>query len=357
MNTSLADNSQLSEEQVIKAAQEGLGQKVLAVSKIGKGRNSKVYQITCPDGQYAAKFYFQHASDTRDRMGTEYGSFSFLWEQGLRVVPRPVALIKSQGCAFYEFICGSSMAGDKTKADVDAAADFLETLARLSAKAQSGEFAAASAACFSFNDCVQNIQGRLDRIQIQQGAGEYDLLHRYLREEFIPLFKTVSAWSLAHLQEQGITGDQIIPRTYQTLSPSDFGFHNALRQSEGRIVFLDFEYFGWDDPAKMTADFLWHPNPAMNLKEDLKNHFVRRMAAIFGKDPHFKTRLQWLYPVFGLMWSLICLNEFITVDAQRRGFAQPQVKNSSAVRLQQLDEAKRVSDKIKRSYLDFPYAY
>ena len=42
----------------------------------------------------------------------------------------------------------------------------------------------------------------------------------------------------------------------RTLSPSDFGFHNALKRSDGRIVFLDFEYFGWDDPAKMTAEEL-----------------------------------------------------------------------------------------------------
>ena len=50
-----------------------------------------------------------------------------------------------------------------------------------------------------------------------------------------------------------------LPVEQRTLSPSDFGFHNALRRPDGRVVFLDLEYFGWDDPAKMISDFLLHP--------------------------------------------------------------------------------------------------
>ena len=53
------------------------------------------------------------------------------------------------------------------------------------------------------------------------------------------------------------------PQRLRVLSPSDFGFHNALRRPDGTIVFVDFEYFGWDDPAKMMADAMLHPgNPA-----------------------------------------------------------------------------------------------
>ena len=60
MNTFLADKSQLNEEHVMKIAADGLAQRVISVSKIGKGGNSKVFHVICPDGQYVAKFYFQH---------------------------------------------------------------------------------------------------------------------------------------------------------------------------------------------------------------------------------------------------------------------------------------------------------
>ena len=31
--------------------------------------------------------------------------------------------------------------------------------------------------------------------------------------------------------------------------PGDFGFHNAIRTTKG-VKFIDFEFAGWDDPAK-----------------------------------------------------------------------------------------------------------
>ena len=40
------------------------------------------------------------------------------------------------------------------------------------------------------------------------------------------------------------------------ISPSDFGFHNALRTNTGP-VFFDFEFSGWDDPAKTIIDFFF----------------------------------------------------------------------------------------------------
>ena len=54
---------------------------------------------------------------------------------------------------------------------------------------------------------------------------------------------------------QGVSWEQELLEQYRTLSPSDFGFHNALRTPAGTMVFLDFEYFGWDDPAKTGFGF------------------------------------------------------------------------------------------------------
>src|SRR5262249_2973278 len=53
----------------------------------------------------------------------------------------------------------------------------------------------------------------------------------------------------------GIGPEAELPPADRRLSPSDFGFHNALRTESGRLRFLDFEYAGWDDLAKTVADF------------------------------------------------------------------------------------------------------
>ena len=58
-----------------------------------------------------------------------------------------------------------------------------------------------------------------------------------------------------------VYGDMDHPLDTQesVLSPSDFGFHNALLGPDGKLCFIDFEYAGWDDPAKLICDFFCQP--------------------------------------------------------------------------------------------------
>ena len=338
----------MKDSDVLKIASDCLGQKVTAVSKIGRGANSKVYHVLCAPQEYVVKFYFQHPSDARDRLGAEYKSFSFLREQGIHAVPKPVAISRENNCAFYEFIKGMPPGGDIGPKDIDGALDFVEKLKHLSGKAQCLDFAAASEAFFCGEAIVNGLKNRLKRFTFEEKSAEYQALKEYLHHEFLPLFEAVGSWSKTYLTGKGIGWRQELLEEFRTLSPSDFGFHNALRTPEGPMVFLDFEYFGWDDPVKMVSDFLWHP--AMCLSGKLKIYFFSRMSAIFSDDPNFKVRLKGLYPLFGLKWCLIFLNEFIVPDFQRRSFAGNLVKNQTAIRLEQLAKAKKTSDKIKTMY-------
>jgi hypothetical protein len=353
MNTFLDDKGQISQEDVTKIASDCLQQRVEVISKIGGGGNSKVYHVICPSQQYVVKFYFQHPSDSRDRLGKEFKSFSFLWEQGLRVIPRPVALSQEHQCAFYEFIKGKPPGRDISQKDIDGAVYFLEILKNLSVQATGLNFSGASEAFFCTKDIVDSLRARLKRFYFKDDASEYLALREYLQDEFLPLLEAVETWSKEYLIGQEVLWGQELLEQYRTLSPSDFGFHNALRTSAGSMVFLDFEYFGWDDPAKLVSDFLWHP--AMDMSEDIKMYFVHRMSTVFGKDPYFKVRLKGVFPLFGLKWCLILLNEFIATDSQRRDFARPLVKDKTEVRLEQLLKAKRMSKEIKSIYKDFPY--
>ena len=65
----------------------------------------------------------------------------------------------------------------------------------------------------------------------------------------------------------------------QVFSPSDFGFHNTILEDDGDLKFLDFEYFGRDDPAKLMADFIWHPG--MNLNNSQKTQWLKGIITIF----------------------------------------------------------------------------
>ena len=120
-------------------------------------------------------------------------------------------------------------------------------------------------------------------------------------------------------QKHRIATEVPIPLSERTLSPSDFGFHNAIRRAGGRLVFLDLEYFGWDDPAKTAADFLLHPG--MQLAGTLKRRFFSRIAAAFASVPTLPLRVRAVYPLFALKWCAILLNDFALEHRARRCFA------------------------------------
>jgi len=344
MNTFLLDKSDMSEDDVIKIASGCLRQKILGISRIGGGVRNKVYRLVCPSQDYVVKFYFKHPLDSRDRLGIEFKSISFLWEQGISQIPKPFGISREHGCAFYGYVKGVTPNGDVSARDIDHAVAFLEILQKLSLSSQSMHLDGASEAFYCLEDIIQNIRRRLELIEGKASSEEYDLLRRFLNEEFLPLFEAVSGWSKKYFKENALAADLLLPREFRTLSPSDFGFHNSLRINADQMVFLDFEYFGWDDPVKLVSDFLWHP--AMKLSDDFKRYFVQRTGLIFAADPHFQARLRGVFPLFGLKWCLIFLNEFISSN---------HTSDKAAARQQQLLKARTLSTKITAMYQDFPY--
>ena len=139
----------------------------------------------------------------------------------------------------------------------------------------------------------------------------------------------------------------------RTLSPSDFGFHNALRQPGGGIIFLDFEYFGWDDPAKMISDFLLHP--AMDFSPSAKKKFASALFGYFPEWPGLLGRVESVYPLFGLKWCAIMLNEFLPDQLRRRQFAATAPTDVPSLQAEQLGKARAMLHRIRTEYQSFPY--
>ena len=233
-------------------------------------------------------------------------------------------------------------------------ADFLGRLRDLSRKSESRRLGVASEAFFSVEAMLENLNQRLTRLRaVGEETAAPQTLRDFLVGEFTPLLERVTSWSESRLHAAGMSFAQKLSWEQLTLSPSDFGFHNALRQRNGRIIFLDFEYFGWDDPAKMIVDFLLHP--AMNLSPDLKKRFVSVVLRRFADWPGLSGRVESVYPLFGLKWCLIMLNEFLPGELLRRQFASAAGAERSTLQRQQLDNARQMLNRIRREYECFPY--
>jgi len=332
-----------------------LDRNVVSVERIGGGRNSQVYKVVDDRANFfALKVYFRHVADPRDRLATEYDSFSHLWENGFREIPRPVVKDPSRGWAIYEFVDGDKIPpGQVNEAALSAAVDFLSRLRELSRQPGSRKLGLASEACFAPSLIVQSVRLRLQRLcSTGRETASQQALHLFLTDDFAPLLEQVARWSESRLMTAGASFIQELDWRQRTLSPSDFGFHNALRRRDGGIIFLDFEYFGWDDPAKMISDFLLHP--AMNLSLDLRKKFTLAILRRFSDWPDLIGRVEAVYPLFGLKWIMIILNEFLSASFQRRQFATGEAPDRSALQTQQLDKARRMLNRIRQEYQNFP---
>jgi thiamine kinase-like enzyme len=295
---------------------------------IGGGGNSRIYKL---EGPYAGKVYFQ-----QHRLEVEFAALEFVWRHGVRCVPEPIAADPRAKIAVYEFVEGKKPV--PTEGDIDAAVEFLANLKRLATEPDATALPPAAEACFTAQAIVENVRNRLTRV------ANVPALKQFLHDDFQPL--------LEHLAAK-LPSEESLPLDQRTLSPSDFGFHNTLRRPDGELVFLDFEYFGWDDPAKMVADFLLHP--AMDLTFSLKQRFASGIYRRFDTNKNLVKRVETVYPLFGLKWCLIMLNEFVPEDLQRRGFASGGNLDRAAAQARQLEKAQRMLERIKREDEAFPY--
>ena len=126
--------------------------------------------------------------------------------------------------------------------------------------------------------------------------------------DFIPAFDKISHWSKEVYLKNGIIFDEDISLEKLTLSPVDIGFHNCLR-TENRLFFIDYEFFGWDDPVKLVADTLQHLGSILSWDDN--NLLLNKFKSLYMIDENFIFRLNCLYPLFGLKWCMIMLNQFL----------------------------------------------
>lgn len=336
----------------IAAIEALLGEPATRIVAITGGGNSRLWRVEMPTRPYVAKFYTQTTADGACRLSVEFAALQFLRDQGMSCVPQALACDQAHSLALYEFIDGSAVtATDVDAALIDQMTGFIAALCDFATVPAAAVLPPAAEARFSLAAVVENIQTRLTRLrEVGTTSTAHETMQALLRTRVEPLLAQKSTLAIRSLGAAGFSTE--LPLAARTLSPSDLGFHNALLRPDGRLCFLDFEYFGWDDPAKTVADFLLHPRHTFD--DALKRRYVQTLLQTFGATPGFAARLAAAYPLFGIKWSLILLNEFVPAHLRRRQFAQNDGRPLGEVLAAQLAKAEYTLDCIAHD--TFPYA-
>lgn len=316
------------ETDFLNMARQLTGRQVDRLILCKSGRNSRVYKVVCGNDVYALKSYPSRHSDPRDRFGTEIRALRFYQQNGNPYAPKLLAT--GECCALMEWIEGSPVTAPEA-GDIDQAVDFM----RLTHAAvhNGGElFGPASEPCLSGAALFGHIERRIKTLFALPE------LQSYLNCEIAPLLDL----AMRHAENPGFSVE--LPKARQSLIPADFGFHNAIKTADGRMRFIDFEYFGWDDPVRLAADFLLHPS--LDLDAPHAARFSLGMKSVFHRDADFESRLLHLLPLYGLRWALILLNEFIPERWANRVFAGESA-SWQEIKALQLKKSRIAADKVR----------
>lgn len=320
------------------------GQRITLQSLNG-GANNRVFLLESDSEPLLVKSYFRHPEDTRNRLNAEYSFLSYACSQGIKNIPRPVVYDTDSSLGIYSYIDGSQLTQSdiNLKAILEAAYFFHRLNQDRNNSAEALKLPNASESCFSIRQHCELVNTRVERLhKIQPGTEINDRAIEFvsrLEKDWQGIRQEMKQKSEA----AGVDYEAELPRELRCISPSDFGFHNALRTADGSIIFLDFEYAGWDDPGKMGADFFCQP--ALPVTQTHMQEFLEAALQNFNERDMLINRAWLLLPVYRIKWCCIVLNEFLPDSASRRIFSKgsddPEKRKSM-----QIEKAERILNSL-----------
>ena len=306
------------------------------ITRLTGGVNNRVYRVETEKARYALKVYFAHPNDPRDRIGVETVFTNYARSLDLDCLRHLISFDRDLNAALYTFADGRRFGiNDVSESAIEQAIDFISSLNRDRSLAR--DLPIASEASFSIHSHLSIIKKRialLTREVVDEAARDF------VTNEITPTWQNIRSQAIS------AAGDRYfeeLSEENRCLSPSDFGFHNAILGTGGTVHFLDFEYAGWDDPAHLFCDFFCQI--AVPVSDKHRPYVTSKLASMVSDQDWFRKRIDILMPVYQLKWSCILLNDFLRVEGERREFAG--LSGNSSRRGQQLQQSRHLLTAIQ----------
>lgn len=269
------------------------------------GARHRVLTVGAPERRVVIKLHGPPREGLEDGFERELRLHRFISRQCPGRVPALLAHDAGLRCLVLEWIDGEPLRDqlDGGEAELAAMADFLVELNRPAVRDQARveDLPMAADGGLRLADHLARARWRIDRLLQLDPAGfpvraemldwlRGDLMHDWERQ----------AIAIAACDD---------PSVSPVLSPSDFGRHNTLRVRDGSLRFMDFEHAGWDDPAKLAADFILQPDHP--LDDQGAGWFLACLAGGSAFPADLAARTARLLAVQRIKWVTIVLNGFI----------------------------------------------
>jgi hypothetical protein len=270
--------------------------------KLKGGINNHVYRCGTERNAYVIKGYQGCPVGTRDRMNSEVEFLAYANEIAPEFVPRLIRVDWQQRCVVLEHLPGESYHDGYIpgESEIEVAYEFAKRLNTDYERAKQLITMRAADGHVRVTEHLKNVSDRmkqmtLDHLPASQRKHAQTLISR------LQLQYEETATNAIKLIGTGEIIDAVNEEKL-CISPSDFGFHNAIR-SQNAIKFIDFEFSGWDDPAKMIVDFFLQPKiPIRPIRPEI---FAN---SVFSNDTQgILKRCVTLAPILKAKWLCIIL--------------------------------------------------
>lgn len=323
-------------------------QEPFELNPMSGGINNRVFLARQSDQIIGVlKQYYHHKRDLRNRLDSEWKFSKFLWNHKIRQIPMPVVSDPPNHIALYSFINGKKLIPEKiTKAHIDQAIDFYFSMNSFRLSENARLLSDASEACYSLGDHIRLTDMRILKLKKIKGRSKMDKnVREFIDKELLPVWGAIRNATCTSANDRRFPLDEEIPLTDRLLSPSDFGFHNALEDNKGRLSFMDFEYAGWDDPAKTVCDFFCQP--AIPVPQHFFPTIIEKIVGELCEPDIQRQRIELLLPVYQIKWCCIVLNEFLPWGRSRRIFMDT-ASDSEAIKEEQLHKAMDIIQNVSQ---------
>ena len=287
---------------------------------LGGGANNRTYEIILQDKTRSlGKVYYRDKNDSRDRLKSESNFLEALNSIGCPNVPLLEIKDENHGIAVHSWIDGLNADQMEIVPNKvwDDCIDFIVKIQEIKKKDTNLPYA--SEAAFSFREHIELLQLRRDAwmsVALEQPDELSPALNHLVTTTLEQKYQTLAEQLISHPEF-----NTLISENERILSPSDFGLHNILIDDNGGCHFIDFEYAGWDDPAKTLADFFAQPRRSAPYEL-----YIIMREALAGLIPpkhrdFFYQRVPIIDRIIRLKWCYIILNQIHPKEKKRREFA------------------------------------
>lgn len=288
----------------------------LTLNPLQSHGNNAIFDLRTPSGHFLVKQYFRDPSDRRNRGKTEFLFSTFLWKNGIRDIPEPIGYNDDVGVGAFQFLDGNSLTPQTvSKEDVKALFSFITKINGFRGLKEAKALPAASEACFTLNAHLETVEKRLGALKDINISNDIDAEAKsFVISELTPFWNRYKETEINRISQHSGSGE--LTEKERCISPSDFGFHNAIRWNHNLYLY-DFEYAGWDDPAKLICDFYNQPRVPAPI-ETLEGSIKQISEGLSLNYEELRARVSYLFPVYGIKWCCILLNEFLPAGSKRR---------------------------------------